>query len=71
MTRDDYDIRTIYDDRGMVAGYVWQKRGRTAWGAMLVGFCECCAPEKRLGSFPELAAEAAAVVTGLKATSRQ
>jgi hypothetical protein len=71
MMRNDYDVRAVYDDRGMVAGYVWQKHGRTAWGAMLVGFCECCAPEKRLGSFPELAAAAAAVVADLKARARQ
>jgi hypothetical protein len=30
MTRDGYDVRTIYDDRGGVAGYVWRKRGRTS-----------------------------------------
>jgi hypothetical protein len=27
MTRDGYDVRTIYDNRGAVAGYVWHKRG--------------------------------------------
>jgi hypothetical protein len=50
MTRDGYDVRTIYDDRGGVAGYVWRKRGRTSWGALLVGFCECCAPESWIPS---------------------
>jgi hypothetical protein len=53
MTRDGYDVRAIYDDRGGVAGYVWQKRGRTGWGAILEGYCSCCAPEKRLGVFPK------------------
>jgi hypothetical protein len=71
MSRDGYNVRAICDGRGAVAGYVWQKRGRTAWGATLEGYCSCCAPEKYLGSFPELAAAAAAVVAGLKAGSRQ
>jgi hypothetical protein len=63
MTRDGYDLRTIHDGRGGVMGFVWQKQGRTTWGAVLAGHCECCAPEKHLGSFPSLA-QAAAVVAG-------
>jgi hypothetical protein len=23
----DYDLRTVYDDRGVAMGFVWQKRG--------------------------------------------
>ena len=54
MTRDGHNVRTIYDDRGGLAGYVWQKRWRTSWNATLFGFCERGAPQKRLGSFPKL-----------------
>jgi hypothetical protein len=69
--RATYDVGTIYDDRGMVAGYVFQRRGRSTWGAILEGYCSCCAPEKKRGSFPDLAAAAVAVVAGLKAKPRQ
>jgi hypothetical protein len=71
MGRDGYDVRTIQDDRGAVLGYVWLKRGRTAWGAILEGYCSCCTPEKRLGSFPDLGSAAAAVTAGLKTGPRQ
>jgi hypothetical protein len=37
MTPDGYEIRAIYDDRGGVAGYVFQKPRRTAWGAIFGG----------------------------------
>ena len=40
MTREDCDVRTLYDDRSGVAGYVWQKRRRTSWNATLFGFFE-------------------------------
>jgi hypothetical protein len=71
MTRDGYDVRTIYDDRGAVAGYVCRKQGLTAWSAILDGYCSCCAPEKGLGRFPDLASAAAAVAASVKAGSRQ
>lgn len=63
------EVRTIYDDRGMVAGYVWHWPGRSHWGAILEGYCEQCAPEKLLGAFSNLATAAAAVTAGIKAGS--
>jgi hypothetical protein len=70
MAKEPFDVRTIYDDRGTVAGYVWHRPGRPPWGAILAGYCECCAPEKLLGkSFPDLATAAAAVIAVVKAGS--
>jgi hypothetical protein len=70
MAEEPFDVRTVYNDRGTVAGYVWHRPGRPPWSAILAGYCECCAPEKLLGkSFPDLATAAAAVIAGLKAGS--
>jgi hypothetical protein len=71
VTRDGYDVRTICDDRGMVAGYVCRKQGRAVWSAILEGYCECCAPEKCLGRFSTFAAAAAAIAAHIKTGSRQ
>jgi hypothetical protein len=71
MTQGKCDVRIIHDDQGMVLGYVWRWPGRSNWGAILEGYCSNCAPEKRLGGFPTLAAAAGAVVAGVKAGSQQ
>jgi hypothetical protein len=56
-----HEVHAIFDDRGLVAGSA----------AILQGYCSCCAPEKKLGPFPDLAAAASAVVAGLRAKPRQ
>jgi hypothetical protein len=66
-----YDVRTIYTDSGTIAGYVFKRPTWCVWGAIRVGYCEYCAPEKRLGAFPDLAAAAAALVSPLKVGTRQ
>jgi hypothetical protein len=71
MTRAGYDLRTIYDDRGAAIGFIWQKRGHAKWGAVLAGHCDCCAPQKRLGAFSDVASAAAAVAAGLNSGSQQ
>jgi hypothetical protein len=74
VTRDGFDVHIINDGRGAMVGYVFQKQGDpgdTMWGAILDGFCERCAPEKELGSFPDFVAAVAAIAANLKTGSRQ
>jgi hypothetical protein len=70
-TVDGYDVRTIYTDSGTIAGYAFKRPTWHVWGAIRAGYCECCAPEKRLGAFPNLAAAATALVSPLKVGARQ
>jgi hypothetical protein len=37
-----HEVHAIFDDRGLVAGYVFRGLGRSTWGAILQGYCSCC-----------------------------